>query len=231
MVTDLPTFVIGALTALGTIGAVIAALYVAGRQRVDALQAQYDALRPILVPEQPLTKRVRAFGDGSPVDLQMAGNFDFNFSTSNMRIKNIGAGVATDVRGIVVGPEPSEPESVLPDHHSLDIAAPIPAGESLDPLTHKSPFLLRGTVQVVSGVALYAPREPMVEEIERGASRIEYRLTLTYHDIFGRTHAAIYDYTAAKRWRTVRIERSVAKGLDILDQEARAEETPSGTSR
>ena len=93
MATDLPTLVIGVLTALGTI---------------------------------------RAFSDGGPIDLPMYGNFDFNLSTSNLRIKNIGAGVATDVRGIVVGPEPPEPESILQEHHSLDIAAPISAGELLD---------------------------------------------------------------------------------------------------
>ena len=225
MTIDVPNLI----TAIATVGAVIVALWIANRQRADALQAQYDALRPIIVPEQPLRERVRTFGDGSPVDLQMAGNFDFNLSTSNMRIKNIGAGVATDVRGIVVGPEPSEPETVLPEHHSLDIVAPIPAGEPLDPLTHKSAFLLRGTIQVVPGVTLYAPREPTADEIERGTSRIEYRLTLTYRDIFKRTHAAVYDYTAAKRWLTIRIERSVAKGLDTLDHEARTDVTLRGT--
>jgi hypothetical protein len=223
MGSDAFTLLLNALTAIGTVGAVVVALWIAYRQRADALQAQYDSVRPMIVPEQPLMERFRAASDGRPMDLLKHGNFDFSLTASNLRIKNIGPGVATDVCGIVVGPEPSELEPVPPERHSLDIAAPIPAGESLDPITQRNPFLVRGTIQVVPGISLYAPRELTAEEIERGANRIEYRLTLTYRDVFGRTHAAVYDYSAAKRWRTVRIERSVPKGLDVLDQEARAE--------
>ncbi|MGZ6375557.1 MAG: hypothetical protein ACXWPI_12660 [Ktedonobacterales bacterium] len=45
------------------------------------------------------------------------------------------------------------------------------------------------------------------------------RYTITYHDIFGRRHAAIYDYDSQHRWRSVAFLTNIPQDLEELNRQ------------
>jgi hypothetical protein len=58
------------------------------------------------------------------------------------------------------------------------------------------------------------------------------RLTLTYRDIFGRTHATMVDYTVMARWENIAFYSDVPQDLEALNAAAwapAADQTPATT--
>jgi hypothetical protein len=47
------------------------------------------------------------------------------------------------------------------------------------------------------------------------------RLTLTYQDVFRRTHAAVYDYIDLYGWQCTALLPGIAKDLEDVEDEAR----------
>jgi len=46
------------------------------------------------------------------------------------------------------------------------------------------------------------------------ASPVQFRLTLTYHDLFGRIHGSVYDYTGTNVWEAREPARQITMDLD-----------------
>jgi hypothetical protein len=211
--------IINALTALGTIGAVVVALFLGLRQRADALEAQYDAQRPIIVPDQPRVNLLTPQGGGDVIEIPLEHDFNLTGASSRLRLTNVGVGVAMNVRGVVFGPEPTEPGATPAPHHSLSVVAPLlPGAPPLDVVTKQGRLTVQGSDSLVPGYTLYAPAPvPMLSasgESIGTASPTQYRLTLTYHDLFGHIHAGIYDYTWSNVWEMRTLARAIKKDLD-----------------
>jgi hypothetical protein len=103
-------------------------------------------------------------------------------------------------------------------HHSLSVVAPLPPGVPLEVIAYPGGLQVQGSDQIVPGETLYAPA-PVPVLSASGESRgteipAQYRLTLTYHDLFGRMHAAIYDYTYRDVWEMRTVARKITKDLD-----------------
>ncbi len=76
-----------------------------------------------------------------------------NGQSNLVRLTNVGAGVAMNVRGVVFGPEPTMPQGMPPAIHSLSAAAPMPPGQPL-PVVAKRGFSglkVQGTDSFVPG--------------------------------------------------------------------------------
>jgi hypothetical protein len=217
---DVPV-IISTFSALITLSAVGVALYLGLRQRADALEAQYDALRPVIAPEQPLQEPyITGGGAHDVIERPRDPPFNVNGQSNLVRLTNVGAGVAMNVRGVVVGPEPTMPQGMQQSIQSLSAAAPMPPGQPI-PVVAKRGFSglkVQGTDSFVPGYALYAPapERSKAEAAERGttASPVQFRLTLTYHDLFGRIHGSVYDYTDANVWEAREPARLIPRDLD-----------------
>jgi hypothetical protein len=201
--------------------AVVVALFLGLRQRADALEAQYDAQRPIIVPAHPRVRLLTLQGGGDVIEIPLEHDFNLTGASNIVRLANVGAGVAMNVQGVVFGPKLSEP-GPTPEtpSHSLSVAAPLPPGLLLEVLAKQGGLTIQGSDQIVRGEKLYAPAPvpvPMQSasgESSGSVSPAQYRLTLTYHDLFGRMHASIYDYTWEKVWEIRKVERAITKDLD-----------------
>jgi hypothetical protein len=63
---------------------------------------------------------------------------------------------------------------------------------------------------------LYAPLKPDEHDLKRGQTERVARLTLTYSDIFGRKHAALFDFTTEQAWENVAYLRDIPADLADL---------------
>src|SRR5258705_7124082 len=151
--------VASALTAAGTIGAVVVALGLGLRQRADALEAQYDALRPVVAPDNPLVRHVGGEGRSDVIGLPLEHPFNLTGQSNLVRLTNVGAGVAMNVRGAVFGPPPTLPGGMPPPHHSLSVVAPLLPGVPLEVIAYPAGLTVQGSNQIRPGETLYAPAQ------------------------------------------------------------------------
>lgn len=213
-------------------------------QNQQTLESERDAQLPVLMPIAQLM--AIGFVRNETTGLETPWNkpgYDPNQSKVPVKIKNVGPGIALNIWGIVFGPEPTdETQRVMEQHHSHRYGLP------LEPVTAESsstsPTAPRNTVETVwsaGGVAvwgnaeitdgtkhytLYAPRKPSLADTMRGNAEKVARLTLTYSDIFGRKHAAIYDLTAQMVWENVAYVRNIQHDLDEMQQETLRQLSP-----
>ena len=169
----------------------------------EARDARYDQSRPILMFE----------GVGPHLDVHQlsgaTGYFFAEFNTDHFTImlRNIGSGPALNIRGALFCPVPhSLSEEQTP--HGFRVPVAIPPGDVFNVATTQGAFGLRGSDTLTVGrdrrYTLYAPRRPDPADFADGVtSYMVARLTIAYDDIFGRTHAGIFDYTIESEWRTV----------------------------
>src|SRR5579859_5062682 len=156
------------------------------------LEAQYDQHRPLLFPS----------GDPNKVTLH-----------------NGGSGMALNVRGIFFNREPSTlKDPVVKYMHCLD--EPLQPDKSVA-VEQKQLAIMDGSFKI-GNQTLYAPKAPTQEEINRGIILILMRLTLTYHDIFGRKHASTFDYTHLHKWVCIEFQSSIAQDIEELNREAKS---------
>jgi hypothetical protein len=214
---DVLSLLINAAIAVGTIGAVVVALFLGHRQRADSLEAQYDAQRPIIAPDQPQPHFISTPGPLGVIELPREPAFDLTVANNLIRLTNVGAGVAINVRGVVFGPEPTEPGATPTPYHSLAAVAPQPPGAPLAVVSKPGGLTVHGTDEIVPGYTLYAPLQSLLGGITASP---KYRLTLTYHDLFGRIHAVIYDYTWSNVWAMRKLAHPIKKDLDGVDRAA-----------
>lgn len=228
---------IAALAALVAAGAaVFAAIFTyrimqSGQEQVkvsqnqvrQSVEAEQDAHLPVLVPIEPLESR------GWPKNIQGVVTYDKDVGYNrekplvHVAIKNAGAGIALNMWGIVFEGEPDlENLKQTGQHHSHRYALPLEPGQVSREDWKGGALPLGGDIEIgaTKRHKLYAPRKPSAKEQLQGVPAKVARLTLTYSDIFGRKHAAIYDLTSQMQWELVDYLRNIPEDLGGLEREA-----------
>lgn len=214
------------ITAIGTAGgflATAAAVWVGfiaikdGRKQADEArqealeaqrqtqEAQYDLQRPLLRPKET-------------ANLFWSRDRQIEFSRPIMQeIENFGLGIALNINGVIFG---------LPGSNHMTLYTPeeLPSGKP-SKLSGKSigGLALKETMKI-KDYPLVAPEEP---KDDNGQPLYWARLTLTYHDIFGRKHASIFDCRGQDTWEPVVFLKNIPADLDDLHQEALRTSMPS----
>lgn len=176
----------------------------------QALEARYDSQSPLLVPQGNLP-----VGRSSPDDQD---NLVLTFPSLDFGFHNAGPGIALNIRGVIFGTRVTKGYA---QRYSLWSGLPLKSGATRREQWKLGGSVLPGTARIVKH-GLHAPPTPsMIESQTLDLPRVVGRCTLTYHDVFGRKHAGIFDYTDLGDWRTVAFLHDIPMDLEDLDREAR----------
>ena len=178
--------------------------------RRQFLEAQYAASHPLIVPIVPEA----GFEQLSKLQAQ----FPWNAPFVDIKIRNVGTGIATNVWGVVMPSEPM-PNSAFQFSHRY--ACPLSVNEE-----EVAYFTKGGTLftcdDKIGQYTLCVPKERAPEEgfanTNDRRDRCVVRLTLTYADIFGRKHASIFDYTLTNMWVCVAFIPDIEHDLGEMDE-------------
>jgi hypothetical protein len=174
-----------------------------GQDQVKVSQEQlFNQFRPVLYP----------VGDLEKIIDRSAGKHHIKWEYQNQEIdglRNIGVGPAFNIYGILFGPpvnsQPPRMRYVVWNY------PPLTPGVSGDTIA-----LLPGSNissdTTIKGYTLYVPDD----EDHVG---VIARFTFTYHDVFGRKHASIYDYHSQIGWMSRGHFSDIEKGIYELDRE------------
>lgn len=206
-------------------------------QFVQAVKAQKDEHLPVLMPASPLYSA--NIGDVAlPGRQGGTPGYDRNKDRVSVAIENAGQGLALNIQGAIYPPEP-EPQDAsiaMTGHvHKRRFGLPLRAGERipetegegiewLDYAPILPPTTVIGDAEQHTQYSLWAPRKPTVVEGAHGAVEMRARLTLTYADIFGRKHAAIYDLTKVNEWVNVTYLNSIPADVSELERPLREQQ-------
>jgi hypothetical protein len=201
-----------ALVATAALGVTVWQLKIGKGQFHESQQQQQDALeasqRPYLYPLGSLDVNMGADG---------VERFDFSHIDpgQTLQIQNSGNGIAFNVRGALVSPRPRVETGLahLPQVRTIVLDNPLAVGDAESVASRAGPFQFGWDSAVTSdpNTTLAAPVDAIV------------RLTLTYQDIFGKTHASQFDYAhrgvTGPRWVFVKFSPKVHHDLVALAAE------------
>ena len=231
-------------TALGAISALVAAaaasfagaftyrIMKAGQKQVElsriqnqqTLESERDAQLPVLMPIAPISSRGRSVQDQMGAFSQYTTDgYDRNQPLAYVALHNVGPGIALNVCGVLFEPLPdNETQRTTGQHHFHRYDLPFTSGFEIRGEWNGMglPFVGDAKLDKEQQYTLYAPPTPSVGNLFLGATQINARLTLTYSDIFGRKHAAIYDLTAQWEWVSVAYLRNIPKDLGDIVHDA-----------
>ncbi len=175
-----------------------------GQEQIRVTQNQtFDQARPILLPPtniDGILKNEAGFnkikwGEGQAV---IGG------------LQNIGVGPAFNIYGVLF-PPPFQGVPPWNQRYVIWNYAFLPPGITGPDITLSQGSSLRSE-STFNGHVLYVPTDP--QHIGRIA-----RLTLTYHDIYGRKFASIYDYQNILGWICVAHLEGIEKDLQEMDEQ------------
>ena len=152
---------------------------------------------------------------------------NWNERSVRVPVSNGGAGAAFDLCGVLLGI--ADDPAILPNRFTLWKDIPLPAAASRDAILAHGMTMISGTARI-GGSPLQPPPKPNPGEVMIGAIPWYIaRLTLTYKDVFGRKHAAMFDYSSQERWENAVFLDNVEHDLADLDREARPAPHPMPT--
>lgn len=159
-----------------------------GQEQVRVSQEQqFNQFRPILQPVGSLENIID----------RSAGKPHIKWGYQNQVIdglRNIGVGPAFNIYGILFGPPlittPPKPPT---DRYVVWNYPALTPGEAGDKITLEQSTNISSET-TINGYPLYIP-----DDVDHKG--IIARFTLTYHDVFNRKHASIYDYHSQSGWR------------------------------
>lgn len=197
-------------------------------QFVQSVIAEQDTHLPVLMPVAPLASigntTVDALGTANE---HAKDGYDREQPFVRIKVENVGPGIALNIWGIVFEPEPApmyaELRKLTGLHHYHRYAMPLKSGENIRLDWTGGGIPVTGDTEIgttTKRYMLYAPPRPTPAEAQRGVTEKIARLTLTYSDIFGRKHAAIYDLTAQMQWENVDYLRDIPADLGDLERNA-----------
>ena len=195
---DIVTVVAIAITAAATVAIAIFAIPTIqayrkqveiGQEQVRVSQEQlFNQFRPVLHP----------VGDLGPLVNMVNGKSFIQWGNQNQVIeglRNMGGGPAFNIYGILFGPPYITTPPTPPRERYVVWNYPaLSPGQEGDKITLQQ-FTNIKSDTTIGGYPLYVPND--ADHIA-----IIARFTLTYHDVFGRKHASIYDYHAQYGWRS-----------------------------
>ena len=195
--------------AFASLLAVIVAVGIAiwsGRQaQKQSRQSRYDSARPVLVVSSE-------YDDGAliPPSTQagLPGWIDWNNPKQNIFIKNVGSGVAFNIMSVLYGPS-----SLVKDRQSIPaqdnehwtwMMSNLSIGEEKMCLHDRGGSIFFECNRQIEGYSFLAPAQPLHNPDDHEPTYI-CRVVVTYHDIFKRKHASIFDCNLDGNWtmRTV----------------------------
>ena len=138
----------------------------------------------------------------------------FSKQPENLIVENVGSGVALNIQGVYFQTKSKYAEN------SFMITAleiPLPAGQQIKVKEGLKPILSSDTE---------IGEDPKHTLIPTESTKALWRITLTYHDIFGRKYASIFDgyeYGAQTETKCVNVLFNIPKDLEDLEREAISE--------
>lgn len=175
----------------------------ATREMAKANQEQrYDQLRPLLIPEGDPAFQDE-YGHGSW--LSTTNIDEQGYSMQRLSIRNVGVGPALNVISVLGSSESyvvgntGTPTREAAKHRWMGRL-----GKPLVPNEEAECIHIMGNERKFSKWAdtgdLNAPPEPTLAHVTREHMPVHAaRMTITYHDVFGRKHRSVFDYV--QRWR------------------------------
>lgn len=231
------TTAIGELLAAGaTVWVVIVALRQGRAGKEQYLQARYDDARPVLI--------IISGPEAIPVQQGNDVYLDWTAQAPALEVRNVGNGVALNVRSVIYGPEALAvaDSSTLPDGFTWRYLGGTPGKEEKEQHWYrmttsvinqgepeKLQYALAGPLSPIKfaeanmfiekGRAyrypFHAPKHPLSQSSAKAPWHL-CRVILTYHDIFHRKHASIYDLVFRQGWQTIALLDGIDNDLDDL---------------
>lgn len=180
------------------------------KAQVDVTQSQtFNQARPILLAPENISGI-----------LQSSGNVQWQKNPAIIGgLQNIGTGPAFNIYGIFFGkPFQDTPPRERYIIWNYGVLPPSVLGKEIT-LSQGSSLRSETTI---GGHTLYVPDDPQ----HNGCSA---RLTLTYHDIFGRKFASIYDYQNVLGWICVEHIEGIEQDLHELNEQEPMAQTAKRT--
>ena len=209
---DIVTVIATGITAAATVAIAIFAIptIIAYRKQVQIGQAQvkvsqeqlFNQFRPVLYPVGDLEKIVD----------RSAGKYHVIWEQQNQEVdglKNIGVGPAFSIYGTLFGPPVNS--QLLPMRYVVWNYPALTPGVPGDKITLLPGGHISSNTEI-KGYTLYVPDD----EDHVG---VLARFTLTYHDVFGRKHASIYDYHSVIGWMSRGHFSDIEYDIYELDQQ------------
>lgn len=202
-ISAIATIIIARLTGQ-TIGAYKEQIRI-GQDQIKTTQAQtYNQQRPILVP--PSIKASELLKD-------YQGKTDVQWGQGQLIIdglQNIGVGPAFNIYGVFFG-LPFQKQPPHNQRYCIWNYGVLPPGSTGEKIMLSQGSSVKST-STIGGQVLYVPDD--ADHIGRIV-----RFTVTYHDIFGRKFASIYDYQNVVGWMCVGHFEDIELDIYELDQQ------------
>ncbi len=217
-----------ALAAIATFLAVFVALRLGKREDQRSLQTRYDDARPIL--------QITSFAKEIPVHQGSQSELDWS-KEPKIDVCNVGNGPAFNIKSVIYGPEATAVPNAASgswsyrsdekENHwyhwttdavkqgetkqlAYDFAEPFgpnkfsEANKYITPKDHKQ-----------KPIPFNAPKQPLSQPTTKEPKCV-CRVTITYHDIFHRKHASIYDLVFRQGWQVVAFIDDIISDLGDL---------------
>lgn len=169
------------------------------------LEMQYNASRPLLVPST--TDLSAQYVETEPL------TFEWESDTTFVTIQNVGTGLATNIWVTLL---PPMPELERNHQYVTQLGAPVPVQtEAFKIYLHRDVSSFEETDKIGEHT-LYVPTERATRTTDRSVSYLA-RMTITYQDIFGRTHASIFDLSDHGAWTNVAFLAGIEQDLGKID--------------
>lgn len=205
--------------------------------RAQFLQARYDNVRPVLL--------IASSPQSIPLQQGNEAYLDWNNQPPALEMRNVGNGPAFDVRSVIYGPEamavagPSTTSSDFIWQYLGDAQEKEERGKHWyywesdvvnQGAQEKLQYSLAGVFSPIQFSeanksiesrdhqhkwTFNAPKQPLSSP-NSGKPWYMCRVTITYHDIFHRKHASIYDLAFRQRWQVVALIDDIVSDLDDL---------------
>jgi hypothetical protein len=201
----------------------------------QSVKAQQDALLPVLIPIDTIVMLANTFND-ERAENQIHAHLDtYNpgMPLAKVSLKNAGPGIAFNVRGVLIEPEPEKAmDKIAGRLHGYIYPGPFQPGEQWpDERWSRGGMPITGDTEIVEKDKRYKLYAPKRSTADAGTALRDARLTLTYTDLFGRKHAVIYDHTVLKTWEQVAYLSDIDEDLADIERKALRFLPPNGAPR
>lgn len=224
-----------AAAAIATFLAVFVALRLGKREDQRSLLTRYDDARPVLI----------IVSDPKSIPVEQGNESYLDWSKQpNIDVRNVGNGPALSIRSVIYGPEAiamADPSTIrsgitwkyLSDakekekhwyHWTTNVVEDKAATKELQ-YNFAESFGLNKFSEANKHIeskdhkhkyAFNAPKQPLSSPNSSTEPWYIGRITITYHDIFHRKHASIYDLVYGQKWQEVAFVDDIINDLDDL---------------